>query len=62
MNEQQWLKAQCPVCRRTYGYPRGEWKPKTCSGFDCSFKYHHFPERYKTMMEHFDECRKDAQL
>lgn len=60
MTKINWLKANCPVCRREYEYPEGGYKPKTCASFDCVHKYHHNPERYESLQSNLDLCRKIA--
>jgi hypothetical protein len=35
----QWLKATCPICGKEYEY-LPDYKPATCSKFDCLQKYH----------------------
>lgn len=52
-----WIKKRCPVCSKEYKYPECEYKPKTCPSFECTRKYARNPERYKSFMEHLDECR-----
>ena len=37
----QWEEARCPVCGMLYSYVKGEYKPSTCSNFDCLHKYIH---------------------
>lgn len=43
-----WLKANCPMCGRTYEYPEESsgYKPKTCGNFECVQKYLH-PELHE---------------
>jgi len=58
-----WIKKRCPVCGRKYEYPEnGGYMPKTCARFSCTQKYSHHPERYKSVMEHLDECRIKAEV
>ena len=42
-----WIKTRCSVCGRVYEYPECEYKPKTCSTFECVQKYHRDPGKYK---------------
>jgi len=66
MNKQNkiiWLKAQCPVCNKTFEYPEGGYQPKTCAKFDCLFQFNHYPRKYgMTVMQQLDECRKRAKI
>jgi hypothetical protein len=55
-----WLDEQCPVCGVRFQYPEKGYKPKTCNKFDCIQKYNRNPEKYKSFIEHLDECRKKA--
>ncbi len=54
----EWVKDKCPVCGDEYKYPVGvSYKPKTCHKFNCVGEYARHPEKYKTFIEHLDECR-----
>ena len=57
-----WIKARCPVCHREYEYPEGKYKPKTCSDFDCAYKFIHYPERYQSFNEILDHSRREARV
>jgi len=57
-----WLKKRCPICGRVFEYPEGGYVPKTCSNFDCVHNFHHYPEKYTTLMERLDECRRKAKV
>lgn len=46
----KWLKDKCPVCLQRFEYPEGMYEPKTCSKFDCQYKYSHNPEQYKELI------------
>ena len=37
----EWLEAKCPICKCTYSFPRGGYKPKTCNKYDCIHRYAH---------------------
>lgn len=45
----KWQKARCPICGRTYQY-LPEYKPHTCSNWDCIHKYLH-PELHRGKVE-----------
>jgi len=55
-----WIKERCPVCSRIFEYPKGGYKPKTCSSFTCVQEYHHHPDKYISLQEHLDNSRKKA--
>jgi hypothetical protein len=55
-----WLKEKCPVCHCIFEYAEGGYKPKTCNRFECVYAYHHHPEKYKSFIEHIDDCRKES--
>ena len=56
----EWIKRKCPVCGDDFKYPDGIYNPDTCNKFDCTYKYIHNPNKYKSFLSHLDKCRKEA--
>lgn len=54
-----WLKATCPVCGREYQFIEGQYKPPTCTAYDCLYKWLHDP-CYRSLQSQFDQQRKKA--
>jgi len=46
MPEVEWVKARCPECGEEYEYPKGGYKPATCSKYECLHRHLH-PELKK---------------
>jgi len=58
----QWLKKECLVCGRTFKYPSEGYKPSTCDSHNCTHKYLHNPDKYKSLAEFVSECRQKVNL
>lgn len=54
------IKAHCPVCKTTFQYPDCQYKPKTCSKFECVSKIYQNPARYISIIEEIDKDRQKA--
>jgi len=46
----EWVKVKCPVsapgCNGFYLYPKGGYKPETCSNFNCIHTWVHHRREY----------------
>ena len=48
------VKARCLICGQEYEYPESDYKPKTCSRFECIHKFLHpsiYDKRTRTQLE-----------